>query len=435
MQTTRFGKHTLASGLVWSVLDPHGGGKHRQIQQWRSMGQTHGVSYEISGEEVYGRADAGGAGTVSVAAMAAKHPALRGKTALLLIEIPSANDAHESTVLAVGLNRGFVELDRQVYASDVPGLRNGFASQIGKQYELHGHGEHIGEVDHELALEELVKGGKPASVKLSQLRSGRGVAVVMGALVLAGIGGGAWLWWESHAEARRRAAQAELEASKTPQVLYQQAIAQYLAKPIVPLADAVAAVRDGLKDFPTVVAGWDLTKVNCSADGCTALWMRMGAPGGTLDDFRAAVRPEWGPVTAISQTEVAHSIPIKLPTMPLTRQEWPRMDEWRDLNVAHWQFLAPGGWKADLTQPKLIAVPPELAGGPQEAALAAVPEAIRAAEVSFTTMPFWYTDVDPDSPMQTKFLGAQTALVGDIQVDVASKTVTYSAKGLIHVQN
>ena len=67
--------------------------------------------------------------------------------------------------------------------------------------------------------------------------------------------------------------------------------------------------------------------------------------------------------------------------------------------------------------------------------LASVPEAIRAAEVSITTMPLWFADVDPDSPMQTKFIGAQTALLGDIQIDVASKTVTYSAKGLIHVQN
>lgn len=435
MQTTRFGKHTLASGLAWSVLDPHGGGKHRQIQQWRSMGQTHGVAYEISGEEVYGRADAGGAGTVSVAAMAAKHPALRGKTALLLIEIPSPNEEHESTVLAVGLNRGFVELDRQVYASDVASLRNGFASQIGKQYELHGDGDHIGEIENRLTLEELIKGGKPASVKLAPLRSGRLAVIAIAALACAGIGGGLWVWWGAHTEARRLAAQAELEASKTPQVLYQQAIAQYLAKPIVPLADAVEAVRDGLKDFPTVNAGWDLSKINCSVDGCTALWLRMGAPGGTLDDFRAAARADWGPVTAISQTEVAHSIPLKLPTRTLTRQEWPVMADWRDLNLTQWQFLAPGGWKADLTQPKLIAVPPELAGGPQEAVLASVPEAIRAAEVSITTMPLWFADVDPDSPMQTKFIGAQTALLGDIQIDVASKTVTYSAKGLIHVQN
>lgn len=435
MQTTRYGKHTLASGLAWSVLDPHGGGKHRQIQQWRSMGQTHGVAYEISGEEVYGRSDAGSTGTVSVAALAAKHPSLKGKTALLLIEIPSPNDEHESTVLAVGLNRGFVELDKLVYASDVAALRNGFASQIGKQYELHGDGEHIGEVEHQLSLDDLIKHGKPASVKLAHLRSGRTAVFLVAALSVAAIGGGIWFWWDAQAESRRLAAQAQLEASKTPQVLYQQAVAHYLAKPIVPLAQAVASMRDGLSDFPVVKAGWELSKINCNIDGCTALWNRMGAPGGTLQDFRDAAPAEWGTVTAISQTEVAHSVPLKLPTRTLDRTAWPRMDAWRDINVAHWQFLAPGGWKADLAQPRLIAVPPEVAGGPQEALLSTVPDAIRAAEVSFTTMPFWYADADPDSPMQSEFLGDQTALIGDIQIDVSSKSITYSAKGLIHVQN
>lgn len=437
MQTTRFGKHILASGLAWVVLDPHGGGKHRQIQQWRNAGQTHGVAYEISGEEVYGRANAEGLGTVSVAAMAARHPDLRGRTALLLIEIPAPNAEHESTVLAVGLNRGFVELDRQVYASDVASLRNSFASQISKQYELHGDGEHVGEIEHQLTLDELIKGGRPGSAKLKPLRSGRMAGIAIGALICAGLAGGLWVWWGAHTEARRLAAQAELEASKTPQVLYQQAIAQYLAKPVVPLADAMAAVRVGLQDFPTVFAGWNLSKVNCNVDGCTALWLRLGDSGGTLDDFRseAAAKHGWGPVTAISQTEVAHAIPLVLPTISLARQGWPKMSEWRDLNLARWQFLASGGWRADLTSVKLIAVPPELAGGPQEAALGAVPEAIRAAEMSITSMPFWYADADPDSPMAVEYIGPQTALLGDIQVDVSSRSVTYSAKGLIHVQN
>jgi len=50
-------------------------------------------------------------------------------------------------------------------------------------------------------------------------------------------------------------------------------------------------------------------------------------------------------------------------------------------------------------------------------------------------MPFWFTDQDPDSPMTEDLLGTQAVLDGDIQIDIDDKQITFSAKGLIHVQN
>jgi hypothetical protein len=80
-------------------------------------------------------------------------------------------------------------------------------------------------------------------------------------------------------------------------------------------------------------------------------------------------------------------------------------------------------------------VPIEVAGGPDEASLGAMPDAIRAVEVGMNGMPFWFADQDPDSPMTEDLLGAQAALDGEIQIDIDDKQITFSAKGLIHVQN
>lgn len=434
MQTIQHKRTTLASSLVWNILDPYEN-KHKQISAWRDAGQTVGVSYSINGETVFGRTNGEVKGVVSLAALAGRHPTLRGKTALLLIEIPSANPDHESTVVVVGLLRGVVELDKLVAEGDVAGERNLFAAKAKQPFDVYGSGEHIGNIDHDLGLDALIKGGGAAACTLKRLSSGK---FARAALLVALVGSmtiGSYMWISSSMEAKRLARQAQLEASRTPEQLYLQSIEQYLLKPITPLAESIVVLREALRDFPTALAGWELGRLNCSLSACAVAWRRLADEGGTIEDFRAAASPDWGPITAISQTEVVHSVPIQLPSRLLNREDWPLLREWRDQNVSHWQYLAVGGWRADISEPKMRAVPVELDGGPEMHKLTRMPQAIRAVELNINNQPWWYADSDPDSPLLASFLGDQLALDGDIQIDVKGKEITFKTKGILHVRD
>lgn len=434
MHTTLYGKHKLVSGLTWSLLDPFLG-KHKQFHAWRQMEQGFGVEVALDGERCFGRGGDEVNGLISVAALAARHPIIRKKTALLLLEIPSANPDHQSSVIVVGLKDGLVELDTFVSEDRVPEVRSAFLSKLGGTTTVYGDGENLGRLDVQLTLEELIKRGRPSAARVSKLSSGRllGIAAAIGVLAIAAMG--AVLWISENEEVARRLEQERLEAERTPQVLYQQSMEAYLAVPAVSLHGAMALVRDQLANFPLFHEGWSLKRLTCGKSGCSVLWERFGLSGGTLDDFRASAPSEWSGIVAVSQTEIAHGIPLQLPTFALDREKWPALSAWRERNVAHWQFIAPAGWTADIAEPTLRAVPIELAGGPDEAALSSMPNAIRAVEVGMNGMPFWFADQDPSSPMTEDLLGAQAALDGDIQIDIDDKQITYSAKGLIHVQN
>ncbi|MBQ0916893.1 hypothetical protein KBW71_00315 [Hydrogenophaga aromaticivorans] len=434
MHTTQYGKHKLVSGLTWSLLDPFIG-KHKQFQAWRQMEQGFGVEVALGGERCFGRGGEEVNGLISVAAMAARHPLLRKKTALLLLEIPSANPDHQSSVIVVGLKDGLVDLDTFVSEDRVPEIRSAFLSRLDGNATVYGDGDNLGSLDVGLTLEELLKRGRPSSARVAKLSSGRwlGIAAAIGALAIAAMG--VTIWVSENEEVARRLEQERLDAERTPQVLYQQSMAAYLAEPAVSFYGAVALMRDQLATFPLFHEGWSLKRLNCGKAGCSVLWERFGLSGGTLDDFRSSAPSDWAGIMAVSQTEISHSISLQLPKFALDRQKWPTLSAWRERNVAHWQFIAPAGWTADISEPTLRAVPIELAGGPDEASLGSMPDAIRAVEVGMNGMPFWFTDQDPDSPMTEDLLGTQAVLDGDIQIDIDDKQITFSAKGLIHVQN
>lgn len=433
MQTITYGKSTLVTNLTWSVLDPFDS-KYKQIQGWRSAGQAFGVSYQVDGETVYGRTGQAAKGYISLAALAGRHPLLKGATALLLIEIPSATPDEESRVVAVGLVNGIVEEDRLIDESEVPDFRSTFATKAKVSYKVFGHGHHVGNIDEPLSLDGLLKTGARKAA-LTPLSSGLHVRVALAAALVLGISMLAYTWIQGELEARRVAEAMRLNQSKTPQQLYLLSIEQYLKRPIVPLHSAIAATRAVLNDFPVVHAGWNLSRVNCMQSGCTVAWVRNDKEAGTIEDFRRTAPQEWGDITPISQVEVAHPLALQMPTRNLERDAWPQLKIWRDENLASWQFLAPGGWSSDLSEPRLRAVPPEIEGGPQMGQIGAMPEAIRAVDLTINRMPLWYAEDDPDSPMRQDLLGDQTALQGDIQIDLDGTNITFTLKGLLHVQN
>lgn len=434
MKITTYHGLQLASGLTWSIFDPYSGSLHKQISNWRTQGQTHGVKYAAMGEEIYGRTDARGQGCLSVAALVAHQRSFADKDVLVLIEVPALSEDLESTVLVVGLIRGVVELDDLVYASEVAAVRQGFAQRT-KTYELHGEGAEIGEVDFAFGMEQLLQ-SKAAKTKIGPIRSQR-LPIITGAIaavgLLAAVG---WLIWSSYTDAQRAEFERLRLQAQTPQALYHSAAALYTSTPVVPLASAIDAVRGAMANFPVVHAGWELKTLTCQAKGgCTAHWKRPDADAGTFDDFVALANEGWAGISLVKQDELVHGVALEMPTAQLpTKEAWPSFVDWTNRNVSHWQFLAPGGWKAEIKDPKLQGLPAGVAGTTAEAGLIAHPAAIKAATLAIEKQAWWYADKDAHGPLSADLIGENTTLLGDVVLHIEPKSISFSTKGLVHVR-
>ena len=223
---------------------------------------------------------------------------------------------------------------------------------------------------------------------------------------------------ELKAEIQKRAQLDVLERNK-PEYQYRQSIQALLLRPVVPLATAIETMRGALVDFPLVHEGWELTHLSCPSTGdCIVRFKRLVGSGASLEGFRKAAPLHWKGITASGQDEVTFMLRIEFPQSKLRREGWPTATEFRDRSFAAWQFLEPGGWRADLGTPAIQAVPGALQ--PKDAnALYAMPDAVFAMSVRVSAQPWWYANDDPDSPVRGQTLGEHTVLEGDGQIAAA----------------
>jgi hypothetical protein len=425
------GKYRLASGLNWSLLDPFVG-KGKQFKLWTAAGQGYGVVVKIDGELFYGRCAPEGNSMLSLGALAARHPELKGKTALVLIELPSGNPDFHNQVIVIGLKEGVPEIDEIVDDDRVPEYRSNFISGKSSVF-IAGDGNGVGFVEKTLTLDDLIKGGKPASAKIAVFRTGILIAVALASVVGIGLIAGGIHLYDQYQQEQQKRAEAALAASNTPQALYSQSIVQYLEQPKVSLNGAMNYVRDQLQNFPIIHQGWVLTRLRCEPKSCEFTWRRISASAGVLDDFLETAPEEWKGIRAISQDEVLHTKDIELPTIVLKRETFPKLDEWRNKNLTQWQFLAPSGWKTAFSEPALRGLPIALAGGPEEQQLQFATDKLVGSNFEMKDMPLWFADDDQNSPLKSELIG-DAVLDGDILIDIQPKNITFTTKGLIHVQ-
>lgn len=436
-------KVALAFGLTWKVLDPFTS-RHSQIKEWREEGFMQHARYRVDGDDVYGLATEGltaqerayvnGATVVSGAACAAKLPQLKGKTALVVLELP-APEGETATVALIGLDeRGIVVLDMLCDAGpQAAQARQSFAERVKVEYEVHGTGGAAGRADFPLQLEDLVakKGSGP---RLEPLRSGRGL-IVLGAAAAVGLAvwGAVILYNSLDAKDRQRAQLAMLERQK-PDYLYRQSIERLLQTPVVPLGAAIQLMRDSLGSFPLVHRGWELDRISCPPSGeCAVRFVRIVGSGASIEEFRRDAPANWQGIAPVGQNGIGFTVRIQMPTEKLRRDLWPTSTAFRDRNFAAWQFLAPGGWNAELSAMATQALPPGLQAGDM-VSLQALPEAVFAMPLAINAQPWWYANEDPDSPLRDELLGPHTVMVGDIELVHADKSITFSAKGFAYVQ-
>lgn len=441
IQTIRVApKVELAFGLSWEQLDPFSESEHGAIKRWRDQGFARSARYRHDGGRVYGLvgqdAPAALSGTLAGAAVLATHPALRGKTGLVLLEV---NIADSASVICVGLRAGVVVVDRIVATEEVATVRHAFLKDFAPDHQFSTWGDvhSIADVDHELPLANLVPGkgqGKP--IRIGGLRSSRWPVLVASGVAVAALMGLGWQAWTYAVEQDEMLAKMRLQASQTPQVLYAAEIERWLKRPIMPAADAVAAVRDGLRTFPLFHAGWVVSKASCQAGGqCSIQWTRKD---GTLQEFKATAPSTWHGITPMDQDSLSMSIELESLKLEnskglLKRAGWPTAADYRAQQISHWQFLAPGGWKASLGAPIQRAIPASFTPE-QVKAVQNMPGAPWGMEVGVRDQAWWYADVDPNSPTAPEHLGRSIELTSPIELTFVGNDITFSFTGVAYVE-
>jgi len=436
-------KAALAFGLRWVAVDPFEK-QQAQVARWREEGYHESAVYWVQGEAIHGLVKHGldeqhkqhvrGMTVLAAAACAATSPLLQGKSALLALELPGA-EGEAPMIAAIGLIQGMVVLDQ--LCNGVPELseaRQAFVQKLkGKSYEVYGN---VGQFHHELALEAIVPKAR-AFGRVPEIRPLRARRGYKGATAVAAVGlltaCGLYAWDSHKSEVAKKSHLEILERSK-PEYQYRQEIQALLQKPVVPLAGAIAAVREAFGDFQLVHAGYEMTRIGCAVTGdCTANFKRLLNTGASIDEFRRTAPPNWIGITAVGQDEIAFTVRIALPQEKLRRESWPPAADFRDRNYANWQFLEPGGWRADLGSVAIQAVPAAIEPKAINA-LYAVPEAVFAMPLQITAQPWWYANDDVDSPVRGDLLGEHTVMDGDIELTHSNKLISFSAKGLTYVK-
>jgi hypothetical protein len=436
-------KTALAFGLKWVAVDPFEK-HHEQVARWREEGYRESAVYWVSGEAVHGLLKEGfdeqhkqqvrGLQVLAAAACAATFPRLAGKSVLVAIELPGS-EGDSPMIATIGIIQGVVVLDQICDGiSQLSEARQSFVQKLkGKSYEVYGN---AGQVHHELELESLIplSGLFTRVPAIRPLRARRGYKPAIAVAVLGLLSALGLYAWDSHKSEIQRRTKLEILERNKPDYQYRQSVQALLQKPVVPLAGAIEAIRVALADLPLVHAGWELTRIACAPTGdCAVRFKRLLNTGASLDGFRKTAGLHWQGITAAGQDEIAFTLRIRLPQARLRRHYWPASIEFRDRGYASWQFLEPGGWRAEFGPVAIQAVPATVQ--PKDLnAMYAVPEAVFAMPVVITNQPWWYANPDSDSPVRHELLGDNTVMDGDIELTHSNKLVTFSAKGLSYVQ-
>lgn len=394
-------RHAFAFGMTWLAVDP----MISRGSQLKEIRAGHSAKW-IASSKVFGQESIGyakdlilptGIETLSAAGQVALSAACKGKTVFVLME-EEGHDGAGNDVGIVAMIDGHIKHDAWVKVSGVEELRLAFQQQCaraGTVFETVGHTITL-PVSQQLHWDDLLP--KPRATGLGKFKSVEAVRVLpltadiptwvlLTVVSVAAIGIGLWFWNSSVAEKNRIRKLSMRPSAPDPAQLYAVAATQYLAQPVLPAAQVIRELRTQLKEFPVQLAGWNLTRIDCTAAGCGALWTRKF---GTYKEFVDRAPKAWGEVQLHSDgTKIAHAVPVKLATAALPAQtSWPAERAFILDVVSKWQKYSDVKFKADLQAPALMAVPPAV----QPQAAAAFPNAIWAMKWGVKDSQWWMSE-------------------------------------------
>lgn len=434
----------LAFGLQWEQHDALSGSEHQAIRAWRAKGLRESARYNLPGGRVYGLVPANGShdekatsykGMLAGAAVLATHPELRDATGMVFFEI---REGDHLSVVCVGLREGLVVLDRVVAPDQVGSVRSDFLRDhlrsSDRKFHSWGDVHESTQVETPFALANLTpsrKGGR--AIRITALRSSRTPKLLVGLLGLVTVGAAGWYGLEISAQHSRELAALQARAAGAPTVLYAQSVEQWMKRKVHPIGGAIATVRERIKALPVYARGWRIESVVCQDTQCALTWKRPANSAATLQDFREHPPMGCKGVAPENVDAVSCSIDIELPSRGLDRSSWPSFASWRDAQISLWQFLSPGGWKAEYAPPTQMAVPASFSKE-QRAAIANAPDSPQGVLVSVTKQAWWYANQDANSPVSDEHLGVGSELTSPITVDFDGHQFVFSFTGNVYVK-
>lgn len=445
MKTIRLSKDlVIAFGLHWEQHDALSGSEHQAIQAWRTQGRREAARYNLPGGRVYGLVPTQSShdekivsykGVLAGAAVLATHPLLSEATGMVFFEI---TEGDYLSVVCVGLREGLVVLDRVVSPEQVGSVRSDFLRDhlrsSDRNFHSWGDVHESTQVETPFALSNLApsrKGGR--AIRITALRSSRTPVLLTGLLGLVCLGAAGWYGLELSAQHNREIAALRARAAGAPTVLYAQSVEQWMKRQVHPISASIAAVRERISTLPVYANGWHIESLACQEAQCVLTWKRQPSSVATLQGFRDNAPMGCKSVVPESLDTLTCSIDIELPQKALDRSTWPAFSEWRDAQISQWQFLSPGGWRAEYAPPAQMAVPAAFSKE-QRAAIAGVADAPKGVQVTVNKQSWWYANQDPNSPVSEQRLGQDSELTSPIKVDFDGHQFVFSFTGNVYVQ-
>ena len=429
MQILYIGNKGLVFGMTWRAYDPLES-RHSQITAWKADGYVWQSSYKLDADTVVGlckddlEETSSGERRFSGAALIARHPEMRGRTALAMIPV------NDDDAVFVGLISGNVVIDEIAAKTDESRIRNRFALDVKTT------NQESGSFHTDLTWDDVanIRGGALGAyyseAKIAPFQSDRGSWIFVGLLVLSLLSmSGMWFKKQYDDEKIRKQQSAEKIASD-PRSVYEISINKLLGNPtaIAPVGPSVIVFHKAINDMGDVYrAGWVFQSAECMVDSksCLISWTRISPNVGTFDGFKKDAPDTWKNITLdAGLNQILVTLPVAVPLTAFTaRAQWPTLQELLATEGSRWQKYASVGFSVTLKEAIIQGLPI----GVQPSAVAAAPAAVFAAPWEVSSKPLFLAEILEKTQQPNMSLDS-------LRFVFTGNEILFAAKGKIYVR-
>lgn len=429
MQILYIGNKGLVFGMTWRAYDPLES-RHSQINAWKNDGYVWQASYKLDADTVVGlckedlEETPNGERRYAGAALIARHPEMRGRTALAMLSI------NDEDAVYVGLINGNVVIDEIAAKTEESRMRNRFSLDVKNT------NQESGTFHTNLVWEDITKfrggalGAYYSDAKIAPFKSDRGSWIAVGILVLGLLAMLGWWFKKQYDEEQNRKRQSAAQLAADPRTVYENTVNKLLGNPtaVAPVGVSFPVFRKAMNDMGDVYrAGWVLQNAECVVENksCLVRWIRVSPNVGTFEGFTKDAPSTWKNITLdTGLNQILVTLPVAVPMVAFApRAKWPTLQELLATEGSRWQSYAPIGFSVTLKEAIIQGLPT----GVQPSAVAAAPAAVFAAPWEVTSKPMFMAEILEKTQQPNMTLDALTLVFN-------GKEISFTAKGKVYVR-